>query len=195
MKPHRSRLSAIPLTPREKHRKALSLLLMIVITIAVTAVLAFSGVFARLISRPPADSEQTGSQQAALIAEAGVSIFTSISPERGYEDWQLSLCSISTERFCTLIRSGFGNQVWEKVLGSNAGIVNLSTHAIARINPTEPDDHQLWRVRYELLSAAGEKVYSTAVAVVQGEGSWKFNGFAFLPESTPAARLRGFQEE
>ena len=189
--------ATIPLTPREKRKKAFKICFLIVLISAGLGTLVFSGILSSLL---PVSEAQTGNQTrqpTALIAETGVKIFTSIDPDNGYEDWQLNICSLSTQRFCSLVKAGFGKQVWDSTLASNAGIVNLSTRAISRVfsNPEDADIQQFWRVRYELVSAQGEQAYSAVVSVVQEDGKWKFNGFSLLPEPTPEPVLRGFQEE
>jgi hypothetical protein len=197
MKHPQSFISKIPMTPKEKRRKAVKLSLLVIAAITLIGMLAFSGTFSKLFPAQAVQPRQAASCEAALIAEAGVKEFTSLSLERGYEDWQLNLCSLSSERFCTLVKSGFGKKIWDKVQASNAGVVNLSTRAIGMVyeNPATDDTHQFWRVRYELVSADGERAYTAVVSVVQEEGRWKFNGFSFLPEATPDSIRRGFQEE
>jgi hypothetical protein len=197
MKHPQSFISKIPMTPKEKRRKAFKLSLLAAVVITLIWILAFSGIFSRLFPVQTVQPGQAASREAALIAEAGVKVFTSLSLERGYEDWQLNLCGLSSERFCTLVRSGLGKGIWDKVQASNAGVVNLSTRALGRVyqDPATDDTRQFWRVRYELVSADGERPYIAVVSVVQEEGSWKFNGFSFLPETTPDSLCRGFQEE
>jgi len=197
MKLYRAPISGIPFTPREKRRKTLKTILLAGIFVAVFGGLALTGVFSRIFSKPAASTGEISSQPAALIAETGVRVFTSISPENGYESWELNLCSLSTERFCSLVKSGLGDQVWDSALVSDAGIVNLSAHAIRRVypNPGDEETQQFWQVRYELVSTQGEQTYSAVVSVVRETGKWKFNGFSLLPEPTPEGVLRGFQEE
>jgi len=197
MKRPQSSIFQIPLTPSEKRRKALKLSLLAGTVITLIGMLAFSGIVSNLFATRAVNPAETANREAALIAETGVKVFTSLSLERGYEDWQLHLCGLSSERFCTLVKSGLGRRIWEKVQASNASMVNLSTRAIGRVYqvPAVADTHQFWRVRYEMVSADGEGTYTAVVSVVQEEGQWKFNGFSFLPEPTPDAQRRGFQEE
>lgn len=197
MKHPQSFISKIPLTPSEKRRKAFKLSLLAAAVITLVGMLAFSSIFSRLFPTRAVPPGETANREAALIAETGVKVFTSLSLERNYEDWQLEACSLSSERFCTLIRSGLGKRIWEKVQASNASVVNLSTRAIGRVfqDAAADDTHQFWRVRYELVSADGEGTFTTLVSVIQEEGQWKFNGFSFLPEPTLDSLRRGFQEE
>jgi hypothetical protein len=176
-------LRKIPLTPREKRRKLLSIGIPLCVLVLLLGFLGASGHLKALLVHPDHSTAQNEEQQTAVIAETGVRLFTSIPLEGEYSSWLEAICAISTEQHAKLVRGVLGPLAWQNVQDSQVGVVNLSTRALRRLYASEPatSGNQFWLVEYTLASSSGENTYSSVVSVVQEEGQWKFNGFSLIP--------------
>jgi len=182
MKAKQYPLRRIPLTPREKRRKALYIGIPLSVLVILLGLLGASGRLQALLMHPDHSADQNDEQQAAVVAETGVRLFTSIPIEGEYSSWLEAVCSISTERHANLVQGVLGPLAWQNVQDSQVGIVNLSTRALQRMYADAPasSGSQFWLVEYTLASSSGEYSYSSVVSVVQEEGQWKFNGFTLI---------------
>ena len=174
----------IPLTPREKRKWGIRIGIPCVLLAFLLGYLVFSGAFPKFMGHLTSRSQNNSDEQAALVAETAVRIFTSIPLNGEYSLWLASVCAVSTQQHCNLVREVLGPRIWQEVQDSQSGMINLSVHALQRVYPgSTPDlESQFWRVSYVLLTATGESTHEAVVSVVRDGESWSFNGFSFLPE-------------
>jgi len=186
----------IPLTPREKRTKGIRIGIPSVLIAFLLGYLVLSGVIPKFIAQLASRSQNNSDEQAALVAETAVKLFTSIPLDGEYSLWLESVCVVSTTQHCALVREVLGPRIWQEVQDSQSGMINLSVNALQRVYPgSTPDpETQFWRMSYLLLTATGESTHEAVVSVVRDGKSWSFNGFSFLPED-PASSFTTYPLE
>ena len=175
----------VPLTNNEKKQRLVRIIILAVVILAAILALVLTGATRKayyFVSGTPVDRNSTP----AHAAEEGITILNTVTYGGDYDSWKESVCQVSTEDVCSLVKGDYGNLAIQTVENAKTDISVGNVKAIAMVDQSTNAEkpQQVWVVQYTLTSAGKTQEKISYVIVAQENGVWKFGFYVPLPQGT-----------
>lgn len=175
----------VPLTNNEKKQRLVRIIILVVVILAAILVLVLTGTTRKAyysIFGTPVDKNNSP----AHAAEEGIAILNTVAYGDDYDTWKESVCQVSTEDVCSLVKGDYGNLAIQTVESTKTNITASNVRAITMVDQSTNAEklQQVWVVQYTLTSAGKTQDKISYVIVAQENGVWKFGFYVPLPQGT-----------
>jgi len=180
---HMGITTKVPLTNNEKKQRLVRCIILAVVILAAILVLVLTGTTRKayyFMFGSPVDRNNTP----AHAAEEGIAILNTVAYGDDYGTWKESVCQVSTEAVCSLVKGDYGNLAIQTVESTKTNITASNIRAITMVDQSANSEkpQQLWAVQYTLTSAGETQDKISYVIVTQENGVWKFGFYVPLPQ-------------
>lgn len=175
----------VPLTNNEKKQRLVRIIILAVVIFAAILAIVLTGTTRKayyFIFGAPVDKNNTP----AHAAEKGIAILNTVAYGDDYEAWKESVCQVSTEDVCSLVKGDYGKLAIQTVESTKTNISASNVRAITIVDQSTNAEkiQQAWAVQYTLTSAGKTQDKISYVIVAQENGVWKFDFYVPLPQGT-----------